>query len=69
MTIDPERFGAWTARLFVAAVGVIIVATLIREFLLKKQADPIVVGFAISLAVIPLAGPAAARLIRPDRGK
>lgn len=69
MTIDPERFGAWTARLFVAAVGIVIVATLIREFLFEKEADPVVVGFAISLAVIPLAGPAAARLIRPGRDK
>lgn len=64
MTIDPEHFGTWTARLFAVAIALIIIATLIREFLIMKQADPVVVGFALSLSVIPLAGPAAARLIK-----
>lgn len=64
MTIDPEKFGAWTARIFAVGVAIVIVATLIREFLILNKADPVVVGGALSLSVIPLAGPAAARLMK-----
>lgn len=62
--LDPEVFGAWTARLFVVAVGIVIVATLVSQFLIADEPNPIVLGYVVPLIVIPLAGPAAVRLIR-----
>lgn len=61
---SPERVNDWTATVFIAGIGALLLVTFGWEFLWRHGEDPTVFAGATVLTAIPLLGRAAIRVIR-----